>query len=184
MDLRMVKTRAQIKKAFLKLREKFMPEKIKVKDICEMAMINKTTFYNHYADSMQLSDEIDNLAIDSVVSNLSDHNIISLSDPENQIKNILSALENEAETLKIVFRGKQDVLCMKLENRLHEMYGKDLTDPDDQICASFAIGGFVRVIRDYLFSESKYNIDRLVKSTSNMLKVLIKRKKTVSNGIN
>ena len=50
MDLRMVKTRAQIKEAFLKLREYLMPEKIKVKDICEMAMINKTTFYNHYID--------------------------------------------------------------------------------------------------------------------------------------
>ena len=47
MDLRIVKTKQQIKQAFLSLRAQYLPEKIKVKDICERAMINKTTFYAH-----------------------------------------------------------------------------------------------------------------------------------------
>ena len=73
MDLRMLKTRKQIKTAFLALRERLMPEKIKVKDICEMAKINKTTFYHHYTDSIELSNEIDEAAIDQVMMDFTDN---------------------------------------------------------------------------------------------------------------
>ena len=59
MDLRIVKTKNQIKRAFLSLRNKYSLEKIKVKDICELAMINKTTFYKYYVDSFALADEVE-----------------------------------------------------------------------------------------------------------------------------
>lgn len=68
MDLRIVKTRHAIKEAFLKLRSTLPLEKIKIKDICEMSLINKTTFYKHYSDIYTLANEIENEAIDLVVN--------------------------------------------------------------------------------------------------------------------
>ena len=50
MDLRVAKTKNRIISAFLKLRDKLTLEKIKVKDICDEAMINKTTFYKHFRE--------------------------------------------------------------------------------------------------------------------------------------
>ena len=47
MDLRIVKTKKAIINAFLALRAKRPLEKITVRELCEMAMVNKSTFYSH-----------------------------------------------------------------------------------------------------------------------------------------
>lgn len=53
-DLRVIKTLRVIDEAFLKLlREKSFDE-ITIKEICNVAMINRGTFYSHYADKFQL----------------------------------------------------------------------------------------------------------------------------------
>lgn len=172
MDLRMVKTRAQIKAAFLKLREKWMPDKIKVKDICEMAMINKSTFYHHYTDSNQLSDEIDESAIDKVLEGFPERDKI-FSDPKAYIIGLLRALERESEELKVIFRGKQEVLCDKLEGKLHELYDGAVRNADETIRLSFIIGGFSRVVKDYVFSPAKYGIDELADVVARLFEALI-----------
>ena len=64
MDLRVIKTKKIIKEAFFELRKKYPLEKVKVKDICEMALINKTTFYKYYMDVFDLSTELENEAIE------------------------------------------------------------------------------------------------------------------------
>ncbi len=178
MDLRMVKTRRQIKDAFLKLREKMTPDKIKVKDICELAMINKTTFYHHYTDSKALADEIDNHAIDRVLLYFPERDKI-FEDPHMYITGLLGALEREAPNLRVVFRGKQETLCEKLEERLYALYGNGINELEDGVLLSFTVGGFVRVIRDYLFveEEQKTNTKRLAESLSTMVEMLLKRRK-------
>ena len=50
MDIRIARTDRAIEQAFMELREKNPLEKIKIKDLCAMACINKSTFYAHYED--------------------------------------------------------------------------------------------------------------------------------------
>lgn len=56
-DLRVIKTRASIKRVFLELIKKKPAEKITVTEIAEKAMINKGTFYLHYQDVYALYEE-------------------------------------------------------------------------------------------------------------------------------
>lgn len=49
-DLRVKKTRRNIKEEFMKLLKKKSIDKITVKELCENALINKGTFYLHYND--------------------------------------------------------------------------------------------------------------------------------------
>lgn len=173
MDLRMVKTRAQIKQAFLTLREKLTPEKIKVKDICEMAQINKTTFYHHYTDSMELSNEIDDHAIDQVISGFEARDRL-FDDPKAYFTGLLQALERESANIKLVFRGKQEILCTKLEDRLQRLCSPKETDLESRIRLSFAIGGFVRIVKDYLFGDKKYDsIEQLAEYATRMVEALL-----------
>ena len=55
MDLRVEKTKGSIVNAFLSLRAKKPLEKITVKELCQLARINKSTFYTHYSDIFALS---------------------------------------------------------------------------------------------------------------------------------
>ena len=178
MDLRMVKTRTQIKNAFLALREKLMPDKIKVKDLCEVAMINKTTFYNHYTDTDELSREIDDHAIDMVLSEFSEQKKI-LVDPRAYVIGLFAALERQSSHLSRVFRGKQDVLCNKLETRLREVYRETADRPEESVRVSFAIGGMIHVVRDYLLSGTKYSIEQLIDSTARLFELLLDKEPDV-----
>ncbi len=55
MDIRIARTDRAIEQAFMELREKNPLEKIKIKDLCAMACINKSTFYAHYEDIYALA---------------------------------------------------------------------------------------------------------------------------------
>jgi AcrR family transcriptional regulator len=180
MDLRMVKTRRQIKAAFLALREKKMPEKIKVKDICDIAMINKTTFYNHYTDSAELSNEIDEQAIECVVEDFKEKDKI-FDDPKAYIMGLISALEREAANLRLVFRGKQEVLYSKLGEKLSSFYEDKMHNIEDGVKVSFFVGGFMRVARDIIFSDKKYDKEQLSNMLSGMLETVFSKRSAVGN---
>lgn len=55
MDLRVEKTRRSIINGFLELRARKPLEKIRVRELCEKAQINKSTFYDHYRDVYDLA---------------------------------------------------------------------------------------------------------------------------------
>ena len=67
-DLRIFKTRKEIRRAFLALRADRMPDEIRVADICREADINKTTFYKHYEDLQALSEDIEKDSLVMVIN--------------------------------------------------------------------------------------------------------------------
>ena len=168
MDLRIVKTQNRIIEAFLNLRDKMTPEKIKVKDICEAAMINKTTFYKHYADSIELSNEIEESAIEKVMSAIKTKCNI-LTQPREYISELIGALESESSHLRIVFKGKKETLATKLADKLIDMSGNADNGANNDLRISFAIGGVVRVVNDFLFTNKNFDTELLTLQTITML---------------
>lgn len=59
LDARLRYTRMVIKNSFVELLKKKPINKITVKEICEMAEINRATFYKHYLDVYDLLDKIE-----------------------------------------------------------------------------------------------------------------------------
>lgn len=57
-DLRVVRTKRNIKKAFIELAKNETYQKISVKDLCDIAMINRNTFYLHYQNKDDLVREM------------------------------------------------------------------------------------------------------------------------------
>ena len=65
MDIRIEKTDRAIEKAFMELRARQPLEKIRIKDLCTLAKVNKSTFYAHYEDIYELSSRLENKLIHS-----------------------------------------------------------------------------------------------------------------------
>lgn len=57
-DLRTLRTYTLLKKALLELLSKQSFDSIKVNDICNLAMIHRTTFYSHFSDKYELLDYV------------------------------------------------------------------------------------------------------------------------------
>ena len=70
MDIRIARTDRAIEQAFMELREKNPLEKIKIKDLCAMACINKSTFYAHYEDIYALANALENKLIESILASV------------------------------------------------------------------------------------------------------------------
>jgi AcrR family transcriptional regulator len=151
MDIRIFKTKQQIKEAFIKLREKDLPERIKVKDICATADINKTTFYKHYVDSYDLLREIEDACVDRVVNGFAERDDL-LKSPAAYLDGLSRSVQRELGNLKAVYHDRGEVLCAKLEERLKKCY-EHVEERGDKIKISFIIGGFVGVMRDNIFGE-------------------------------
>lgn len=107
MDLRITKTRKSIKEAFLKLRLKNTLEKIKVTELCGMAIINKTTFYKHYQDVYALSEEIENDTIRSIMNNF-EHIDSLFDDPNRFVKGLYHAFLSQEGLILTLFTGRMN----------------------------------------------------------------------------
>ncbi len=70
LDIRIEKTERAIKQAFMELRAKNPLEKIKIKDLCALACINKSTFYAHYQDIYALANAMEDKIIGNMVESL------------------------------------------------------------------------------------------------------------------
>ena len=140
MDLRVVKTKKNIREAFLELRKKHTLDEIKVNMLCEKAMINKTTFYNHYHDIYALSEELEAEVLDDFLSHFPDVDMM-LTDTERFINGMHVALNVEHGMMRVIFDGKFDELIERVEMKIQKYYAKE-----DQILLSFLMGGTIHLM--------------------------------------
>ena len=140
MDLRVIKTKRNIRDAFLELRKKYSMDEIKVNVLCEKAMVNKTTFYNHYQDIYELSEEMEAEALERFFDNFKDIDMM-LTDANRFINGMHVALEAENDILHILYIDKLDELIEQMEKHIQKYYAKE-----NQMLISFLIGGSVHLM--------------------------------------
>lgn len=167
MDLRIVKTKRAIKQAFLELRVNTPLEKIRVKDICDLALINKTTFYKHYRDIFALGSEIENEAVELVIDNFIAKDDI-FCDPIQFITELPKALNAHREILYPLFHDNFDKLFILLEDKLKRRYSTTMQTDAENILLTFAIGGTLHTLRSLKF-ERNCDDEILAKKTAEIL---------------
>ncbi|MBR5805166.1 MAG: hypothetical protein IKY30_00170 [Oscillospiraceae bacterium] len=153
MDLRVRKTKKAIKEAFLYLRNNNALEKIKVKDICEISMINKTTFYKHYEDVYALSNELEKQAISQVMDAFVTKNEI-FNNPVLFLKGLPDALNTNREILYRLFHDNFDKLFVFLEKEIKQCYIVSEMTEQEYILLTFAIGGALHTMRILKFERN------------------------------
>ena len=145
MDLRVQRTRMNIRNAFIELRSRKPIEKITVKELAEAAFINKATFYQHYEDLYDLSESMENELIDNIIGSIP-HPDTLLDYPEQATLEIFSAFSGQTRLLEILFSGsRRSVLIGKLESRIRELILRRYPDyegnPAREVLITFLIQG-------------------------------------------
>ncbi len=172
MDLRIVKTRNAIRAAFLELRAKQALEKIKVKRLCELALINKTTFYKHYQDIYALSEEIENETILSLVNSFEHINAL-FSDPESFMKGLYFTFKAHEDLILTLFSGRMDILIDKIERLLIAHYPWISRTLEKEIVLSFLLWGASHVLIESRYDETAMldTLTRVAKQTITFMDV-------------
>jgi hypothetical protein len=169
MDLRIVKTRAAIREAFLGLRAKGALERIRVTDLCRFAVINKTTFYTHYPDIYALSEEIENETLRSILDGFA-HVDSLFNDPYGFVKGLYGAFKPHEELIKTLFAdGRMNILVDKVEQQLKRHYPSVRSSPEKDIMLSFLLRGASQI----LMTSSKYKEAILLDTVATITKRII-----------
>lgn len=126
MDLRVKKTENSIKNAFLQLRTKKALEKITVKELCEKACINKSTFYAHYQDIYALSDAMEAEVVKNITGSFSISNPMT-SDLAQFTKELTYAFVSQSSIINLLFSGKQrghlaNCIEENIKERIYDKY--------------------------------------------------------------
>lgn len=158
MDLRVVKTKKAIINAFLSLRAEKPLEKITIKELCQMAVINKSTFYSHYSDIYELSDSLETEVVQSVIQSM-EHPEYILERPGEFTAQLFLGYLSQDHLIQILFSdNRSSRLVSKIEQSVKalvfEKYPQYADDPAKNISLTYAIyGGY------YAYAESR-NYDR------------------------
>lgn len=121
MDLRIEKTKTSIHNAFLELRSQKPLEKITVKELCEKAKINKSTFYAHYADLYELSDMMENEVVSSIIRNLSKPGDI-FENPGEFARELFHAYAAQDCLIHTLFSGNRgELLIAKVDQSIRDL---------------------------------------------------------------
>jgi len=97
-DRRARKTRKAIQNAFMKLMLKKDISRITIKDISDMADINRSTFYLHYYDIYEVFEDIEKDTVHTIFEKLKDYEMVKLIDnPYPLLKAILEEMEKDID---------------------------------------------------------------------------------------
>ena len=126
-DLRIVKTRTNIKNSLIDLLAEKNVSKITVTELAEKAMINRKTFYRHYHTVQDVVDDINYDIVNDVISyaKKSDRDGNNLVNQLNFIG--LSIVENKE--LVLIERGE---IIKNIHGRTHSIYSIKTTFPNNR----------------------------------------------------
>ena len=143
-DLRFQKTELLIKNTYFNLK-KHGSTVVKVKDLCEAAMINKTTFYAHYETIEHLHKQI---CIGFVQEILSDCAYIDRIQGETRafVYSILGAFVEKMPTIEKLYGNDLHALVNDVETVLMDHFANESVDEDYELSIRFCIGGAFRLL--------------------------------------
>lgn len=149
MDLRIQKTRAAIKSAFLELRSSKSIEKITVTELSKLADINKATFYLHYSDIYSLAEDIEDGVIDDILGEIQSIETF-FDDPQKHASDMFHAFIKNRLILNTIFSGSRhsnfaNKIEQRIKARLYSSFPKLNTHRNDIILTFLIQGTFYTV---------------------------------------
>lgn len=168
-DLRVIKTKNLLYTTLVELLKDYPFEEIKVSDICSKALINRSTFYAHYADKYELlasciqdikQELADKLKKNKNISNTKEYYMEMLDLFLNYIdehKDLFSSIiiNNKNSIIMDIF---YDTIYMDLKQRLKS---EDSKIPEE-IISSFYVGAVCNVSMKWLTNYQRYTKQELM----------------------
>ena len=107
MDKRIEKTKTALHTAFYCLRAQNAIQDIKVADLCKAAKVNKTTFYAHYKNIYELSEEVEKELIRRIITSLPRDRDYTFENVTAYTIEVTLAFERYIHELTILFHGSE-----------------------------------------------------------------------------
>ena len=150
-------TRTVLQDSLIELMEQKNISKITIKEICENADINRTTFYAHFSDQYHLLETIENQTLDYAEQMLTNLLKTDKNQAREIIENIFEYFAKNSNHIQILMSEQGDIIFQKkLFALIYEYCSQISTDlnintfVEDEYYFVFAVNGSVGIIQHWL----------------------------------
>lgn len=157
-DHRVRLTKQIIKDSLVTLMQEYPVSKLSVKMLCEMAGINRSTFYAHYTDIYDLLNQVQ----DEIIFQISEHiseRAFSEQTPLTVISlnQILEYAKDNSRLLKVLlsengdFAFQKNIMLLAQEKIIHELRNmRHIDQSTSEYLQNYTVSGVLSVIRRWL----------------------------------
>lgn len=175
-DRRSRKTKKMLKELFIDLLKQRPLKKITITELCELADINRSTFYLHYCDIYALLEDIEKDCL-SEFEMLAERITCQTISPDQVTKIILEYIYSQKDLLSLLLlKNSEDSFWQKLNQKIVSLFKiktlqnyqlpelMDENEFDDMIL--FFTYGFYAIYKKWLAHNCNENIDIIAEKTT------------------
>lgn len=175
-------TKMLLNDSFLKILEKNPLARVTVKDICDEADLNRSTYYRYYTDPYDQIEKLENILIEEMFSYIETSRNTSLNDFSNLysvIKKMLDYMQTKKDTFRILLSNNGDI---SLQKDLLTAFAEKLLPPNFKITEEynpllhkyiFICNGSFGIIYYWLMTNENETTEKLANQITTFIKPLL-----------
>lgn len=153
---RTILTKMLLKTSLIELMHQKSINKITIKEICEQAQLNRSTFYLHYVDQFALLDDIEMEIISTTFEHL--HNVGSTLDTLSYIGAFLNYVKDNRDIFETLLCQPENVSFQELfiDKILEQLKGNlpfNCSDKATKYIYTFLLHGCIHIIIDWIIND-------------------------------
>ena len=171
-DLRTKRTYKLLQNSLFMLLEKKPFDEIKVNDICDLAMIHRTTFYTHFQDKYDLLEYCISEVEKEITGNLKPNTYSTLEEfYTNMIMNVLDYTDANRKFFRSILKKNENTGFIKILSHTCISYMKEMLKKEEEnglthlipleIIVEFYTGAVINTINWWIKSNSKLSKEDL-----------------------
>lgn len=171
-DLRTKRTYKLLQDSLFELLSKKPFDEIKVNDICDLAMIHRTTFYTHFSDKYELLEYTISEVEKEITSNLKPYAYSNLEDfYKNMIMSVLNYIDEHRKFFRSIIKKNEDTGFLKIFNHTCTSYMNEMLKKEEEsgithtvpieLISEFYAGSVISTISWWVKTNSRLSKEEL-----------------------
>lgn len=175
-DRRVVKTKRAIRDAFIKLLAIKDFNEITVKDIADVADVDRKTVYNYYRGVYDIRDEVENELVQLSEEAGREFTVERIKNPLDCFQILSEVINRDIDLYGNLFKINANSQAMRkirenFQQKLYDVFSRDvsLTDVQSQLCADFIASGMLTVFQKWFNSDRVVPLEEVSKQVGTLV---------------
>lgn len=155
-------TRQLLSGALIEILQKKPIHTISIRELCERAGINRTTFYNHYGSQYELLEEVSQSFLDDIAGHLATVDTENRDSVQERVTMVLTYLSDNLKLSRLLLNNNVDphfaerIFALPKIGDLFKASLRDHPDPDKKAAIiTFAIHGSYRLLQEWVNRDER-----------------------------
>lgn len=158
--------------AFYELRMKYPIHKVKVVDICSIANVNKSTFYDHFQDVYDLTTKLECYLIHDSFKDFSSQDLF-FDNPSEFVDKFKQCFTKYGDEFLILGNGREKELIFNVEDEIDKLFINDSQSKNIQILLTIFIGGYSHVMERFALIKKSIPSDEIDNQLTEFYKTIL-----------